>query len=978
MEKPLPQAQTNQDVQQYELNGTVTDMQGSPLAGVTIRIKDTRRGTLSDTDGTYSIEVSPVDILIFSYMGFKKVEIPLNGRENVNVRMEEDIMSLEGVEVNAGYYTVRDRERTGNIKRVTSKDIEMQPVVNPLQALQGRMAGVEVVQANSIPGSATTIQIRGRNSLRTEGNLPLYIIDGVPINSSPITAGGILSLTGVDPLNTLNLSNIESIEVLKDADATAIYGSRGANGVILITTKKGKEGKTSMNINMYSGVGKVSSTIKMLDTEQYLEMRKEAFANDGATPTSSSAPDLVLWDQGRYTDWQKELLGGSAFITDLQASVSGGNANTSFLFGGAYHKEGTVFPGDFGYQKITGNFNLNHTSSDKKFRVILSTNYGIDKNKQFNDAIFVQNTILLAPNAPSLTDENGNLNWENSTWENPLGSLRRTQDITSNNFVTNAVLSYQLFPGFSLKTNFGYTNLNSEQVMKNPLSSYDPAFPWVNSTNLRTTKRQSWIIEPQAVYSKEIGRGNLEALLGATFQKSTANILSMSGSDFADDSLLGNLAAAADSGISTQEDIEYAYTAVFGRIGYNWKRKYFLNLTGRRDGSSRFGPNKRFANFGAIGGAWIFSEEPYIRRSIPFLSFGKLRGSFGTTGSDQIADYGYYDTYAPTNAGGLYPTQLVNPDYSWEVNKKFEGAVELGFIQDRFLFSASWYRNRSSNQLVGYSLPAMTGFTSIQANLPATVQNTGWELEMTTTNIQSTDFSWRTSFNITFPKNKLVEFQNIEQSSYANTYRVGESLYSAILYQSIGVNPETGLYEVLDVNEDGRFDFNDRIVIKDLGRKYYGGLNNRINYKSFGLEFLVEFAKQLGRNQFSMFGTPGRLAENQPTEIMDRWTQEGDIANTQMFSQSFTGNTAYTRTTGSNLAIGDASFIRLKTLSLSYQIPSAYISMVGFNTCKIYFHAQNLFTLTNYSGLDPQSSRLGSAQFFPALRTFTGGIQLTF
>ncbi|MBC9797032.1 SusC/RagA family TonB-linked outer membrane protein [Sinomicrobium weinanense] len=968
------------NLQQY-VSGTVMDESGLPLPGVNIVIKDRGAGTMSDENGKYTIAVQDTDILIFSFVGFKTEEIPVKGQTSINVQLEEDVTTLNEVTVNAGYYTVRERERTGNISRVTSEELELQPVVNPLQALQGRMPGVSITQNSNIPGASGTIRIRGRNSLRSEGNLPLYIIDGVPVNSSPITSsGGLLSISeGIYPLNTLNLSNIESIEVLKDADATAIYGSRGANGVILITTKKGREGKTDFNLGMYSGAGRISKKLKLLNTPQYLEMRREAFINSGETPTESNAPDLLLWDPDRHTDWQEELLGHTAFITDIQASVSGGNAQTSFLFGGGYHREDMVFPGDFGYQKITGNFNLNHTSANQKFQTTLSVNYGIDNHKSFNDGLFIQKAILLPPHAPSLYHADGTLNWENGTWTNPLSYLKKSQEVDTDNLVTNAVLSYQLAKGLTVKSNLGYTNLHSEELTKNPKSSNNPASESENSSQHRTTKRQSWIVEPQLTYTTTIGNGKLEALIGTTFQKSMTHVRSITGQGYAEESLIGNLAAVDEQNVLFQEDTEYAYTAIFGRIGYQWKRKYFLNLTGRRDGSSRFGPNNRFSNFGAIGGAWIFSEELFIKKKIPFLSFGKFRGSYGTTGSDQIADYGYYDTYRPTRGtGGLYPTGLANPDYSWEVNKKLEFAGELGFFNDRLMFTASWYRNRSSNQLVGYALPAITGFTSIQANLPATVENTGWELELFSRLFQTDDFTWNTSLNISFPKNTLVAFPDIDNSSYANTYKVGASLNSVLLYQSLGVNPETGLYEVADTNTDGRYDFEDRTVVKDLGQKYFGGVQNTIRYKNLSLDFFMEFVGQDGRNTLALFRPPGRNMENQLPGVLNRWTQPGDQAYMQQYSITSTANMAYERAAGSDMAISDASFLRLKTISLSYRIPSVYTEKIGLNDCKIYLHGQNLWTITRYKGPDPQSAPAGSLSYLPPLRTITAGVQLHF
>ncbi|MGS2739630.1 TonB-dependent receptor [Sinomicrobium sp. M5D2P17] len=996
--KEQPKKETPKEVQQYEVSGTVTGKDGNPLAGVNIVIKGRSNGTISDPDGRYTITVEDTDILVFSHIGYKTAEETVSRRSFINIQLLEGFMELLEVEVQAGYWTVKERERTGNISRITAEEIEKQPVVNPLQAMQGRMAGVEIVQESGVPGAGMQIQIRGQNSLRPDGNYPLYIIDGVPVSSTPLSSqGGLFVDIGVDPLNNFNLANIESIEVLKDADATAIYGSRGANGVVLITTKRGKEGKVSYEINIQSGIGKVSNTMKLLNTEQYLEMRNEAFINDGVIPTMANATDLLFWDQNRYTDWQKELIGKSAYITDLQTAVSGGNAQTSFRIGGGFRDETTVFPGDFGYKKIMGNFNLNHTSLDKRFQMQLSVNYGVDKNHSFDASNIVSNALRLSPNAPALYDGEGNLNWEldingNPTFDNPVASLKNTQDIKSHNLVSNAVISYELVQGLNLKTSFGYTDFRQEETVITPKSAANPSRrPFTRSSNrFLEHKNNSWIIEPQLMYAQSFGNSKLNALIGMTWQSNTSTILGINGVGYLSEELLGNLNAAAQTSIFQDTKNEYKYNAIFGRIGYSWKEKYFLNLTGRRDGSSRFGLGNQFANFGAIGGAWIFSEEPFIRNEISFLSFGKLRASYGTTGNDQIGDYGYLATYGPITdpidyrgEGGLFPTGLANPDYKWEVNKKLEAAIDLGFLRDRLLFSASWYHNRSSNQLVGFPLPFITGFNSVQANLPATVQNTGWELEMTTRNIQSNNFNWTTSMNLTIPKNKLVEYPNIEGSPYANLYIVGEPLSIRRFYQFEGVNPDTGLYQVLDVNEDGFFNQEDRIAIENLGRQYYGGLQNSFKYKGWDLDFLLEFVKQKGRdyNNIGAFGIPGfnpngGFGGNQPVEVMDRWQETGDITNIQKFTQSFSGLTPYFLMGDSDLNITDASFIRLKNISLSYQFPHEWLEKTKLKGCRLYLQAQNLFTWTNYIGLDPQSP--GTVGNLPALRMVTGGVQLNF
>lgn len=962
-----------------KVKGIITDMNDMPLVGVHVKVEGTQKGTISNFDGSYSIEVSSSGVLLFSALGFEQQAISVNNQSQINVKLKEDITELGKVMINTGYYSVKERERTGSISRVGSKDIALQPVVSPLQALQGRMPGVEINQTNNLPGAATTIQIRGRNSLRDDGNSPLYVIDGIPISSEEIDASGLYAISGLDPLSTLNVSNIESIEILKDADATSIYGSRGANGVVLITTKKASSRKSRVHFSAYTGVGEISQKMNVLNTFEYLEMRNEAFTNDNKIPTLSNAPDLLVWNQNSYTDWQDLLLSNSAFISDVQASISSGTPQTSFLFGMGYHNEDLVFPGDFGYKKLTGNLNLNHHSVDNKLNFTLSVNYGVDKHNSFEASNFINEAITLAPNAPELYNNQGDLNWENSTWVNPLSYLRKTQDINTNTLLSSMMVSYQIMPSLQAKVSVGYTNLLSIALDKNPISSNDPSVISENTASQRTTSRDSYIVEPQLVYNKNLGQGELDILFGATFQNSKNESSLLVGKGYTDESLLDNFAAANSVSVLTQDDREYAYNAVFGRVGYQWESKYFINLTGRRDGSSRFGPNNKFANFGAIGAAWIFTKEDFVKSALPFLSFGKFRGSYGTTGSDQIADYGYYDTYQPTNGvGGLYPTQLANPNYSWEVNKKMELSTELGFVGDRIMISANWYRNRSSNQLVGYTLPALTGFTSIQANLPATVENRGWELQLTTQNIQSDTFNWETSFNITIPKNELIEFPDIENTAYNNKYKVGASLNSALLYRSLGVDSTTGLYEMEDMDGDGRFDFNDRLIIQDMGRNYYGGLTNRLSYKNISLDFFFQFVNQKGRNHLAMFEAPGRSLGNQQTAVLDRWQMPGDVATTQQFSTSSTAYRTYTRARTSDLVLTDASFIRLKTLSLSYSFPSDLMEKVALQSGRIFLHGQNLFTLTDYEGLDPESALYGSISNLPPLRMFTFGVQLTF
>ena len=953
---------------QQEITGKVTDEEGNPLSGVTVFIKGDNKGTITDLSGSYSIKAGAGDILVFSYIGYKSREVPVGKHSHIDVKLESATTSLNAVKINAGYYSTTERESTGNISRVKGKEIEMQPVVSPLQALQGRMAGVEVISGGSHPGMASTIRIRGQNSLRTEGNYPLYIIDGVPVNSVPVESNSLLGSSGIDPLNNLNLSNIKSIEVLKDADATAIYGSRGANGVVLITTKNGYKSGTGLELSFYKGVATVPNRLSLLNTEQYLQVRKKAFENDGVEPTESNAYDLLLWDQERYTDWQDFVYGGKAETTKANISFSGGSENTSFRVGGSYFTQGTIYPGDYNYRKVTGDVNLNHRSEDQKFNLNFSANYGLDYNDLVGNIDFV-NAALLPPNAPAVFNPDGSLNWEDwaiAGLDNPLKGFFNRSHTETSSLISNMSLSYEIFHGLRLKSSFGYTSYASRELWKLPARSNSPAGEQTNNSYHLNSNRISWIIEPQVNYETNFGKLNMDALVGATFQENTSEQLSLQGSGYSSEILIGNL-AAADNVLNAQSpSTQYRYSALFSRIGMNWDKKYFLNFTGRRDGSSRFGANNRFSNFGAIGAAWIFSEETFMKNSIPLISFGKLRGSYGITGNDQIGDYGYMDAYEATKGpGGLYPTALSNPDFSWEKNKKLEAGLELGLFNDRMHLGTSWYRNRSSNQLVGYSLPYITGFGSVQANLPATVENTGWEIEAQFLNIQQENFRWETSLNISFPKNQLLNYPNIDQSSYANTYRVGYPLNISLYYEYTGLDPETGFYTIRDVNQDGRYDYQDQVVIQNNDRKYFGGINNSLTYKNLNLQFLWEFAKQKGG--FYLFNA-GR-----PLNSVDAILTDDKY---QRISQSSQADNAYYYVINTDFPIEDASYLRLKTLSLNYGLPDVILSKIGAEGGKIFLQGQNLLTLSSFEGLDPEMNYAHSS--LGNLRTITGGLQLNF
>ena len=963
------------------ITGTVYDA-GGGILDASVSVKGTDVFTYTDENGHYLIEADPTDTLVFGFPGYETKEVTVGSQSVIEVELLPSSVALDEAVINAGYYQVKDRERTGSISRVTADEIENQPVGNVLSAIQGRMAGVSIVQNTGVPGSGYDIQIRGMNSLRREGNYPLYIIDGVPVmaETPSFNSAGIMPFHGISPLNAINPNDIESIEVLKDADATAIYGSRGANGVILVTTKKGKSSKILFNVNTSYAINSVTGKMKMLNTSQYLKMRQQAFENDGIDQYPADAFDINgTWKQDRYTDWQKLLIGNTSAQSNVQFALNGGNEQTQFRISGSHSEQSTVFAADFKYKTNNISSSLTHQSEDGKLNLKLSGLF----SDQSNDLINSDQTNLslqLPPNAPELYDEAGNLNWEENTFTNPMADFESTYFNNSKTFQQNLNLSYKLFPSLSVVFNSGINYLSFREYSLSPSTMYNPAYGMTaaNSAAMKgTQQRFSYLLEPQLNYKNTLGLHEIDILAGVTYQQTEKATLGTFGYGFQSDALITNLGAASMVMIMRDNNVQYNYAAIYGRINYQYDRKYILNLTGRRDGSSRFGPGKRFANFGAIGVAWLFSEESFLEEQ-NWLNYGKLRASIGTTGSDLIGDYQYLDTYSLSDNSyggnsGLNPTGLFNPNFSWEKTTKTEIAFETGFWQDYLNFTASWFINRSSNQLIGIPLPGTTGFSSIQSNLPATVENTGWEFEISIAPIRNNIFRWKSSFNLSIPKNKLVEFPNIEGSTYANRYIIGQPLSIVKVYNFEGINQQTGIYQFTDFNSDGNISSpDDNLVAKNIGVKYFGGWFNEINFKSWNLSFLFQFVKQKQWNYNHAMLLPGSM-NNQPVEILNVWSEENPNGFYMPYS---TGNDpakleALGFFANSTAAISDASFIRLKNIQISYHLPLKKIAQ----EITFYIQGQNLWTISNYFGLDPEFSLSG---FLPPLKTYSFGVQFNF
>ncbi|MFT4202633.1 MAG: SusC/RagA family TonB-linked outer membrane protein [Chitinophagaceae bacterium] len=990
----------NVDVKEEKLllQGTVTTATGLPLSSASIVVPGTPFGTMSDTTGHFILGNVPNGAtIIVSYPGYLDQSYKTTKSEILSFVLKEKDSGLDEVVI-VGYGKTTKRKNTGAVSSITSDIIERQPIDNPLLALQGAMPGVELTQDNGLPGAAVRVSIRGaNNTLSSGGSLPLYVIDGVPFTlfngGSPASDnlnsyGSFGSNGGVSPFSLIAPEDILRIDVLKDADATAIYGSRGANGVILITTKKGSAGRTSVNVNASTGFGKVGAYIPMMNTEQYLAMRQEAFTNASVTPTTTTAPDLLVWSQTDYTDWQKFLIGHTARNSKIGTTISGGNGNNTFLFTTDYRNQGTVYGNDFNAQTFSNRLNAGHKSANGRFSIDASASYTYMKT--FLPTTDLAGIYALAPNYP-LYDSLGNLNW---TSTNPLSYFQRTSTNKSNNLITNVNLSYKILPSLSVKLNGGYTKTQLKQMVVTPASAVNSTSTTSNSLTYADNSNENYILEPQAEYITKISKGKLSALVGTTFQQSNATGVTLLGTGFASASMITAIGNASTVTVTYNNYSLYKYNAFFGRLNYDWEGKYLLNATFRRDGSSRFGSNHKFGNFGAVGAAWIITEEHFMQ-NIPVISFAKLRGSYGLTGNDQITDYRYASTYSIGSStysyGGttiLYPTNIPNPDLQWETVKKLDIGLELGFLKDRIMLKSDYYRNRQSKMLTYVTLPTQVGSSTYLGNLNGLVQNKGFEFELTTKNIITGNFSWTTSINWTTINNKLLDFKDKDKFYYSSSYVIGQPTNLKMAYHYIGPNATTGLPQFEDMDGDGSITYaNDRYVAK-YGKPSFGGITNTFSYCGVTLDFSFQYVHRYGTKNATLttnYNPYGYAMTNQSTALLDRWTSTNTDAYFPKASASY--SSLYSTLASSDYNWGDASYLKLRNVNISYSVPKKWLRKLNITNLSVYAQGQNLYTWKKQKFVyDPNTtvsgtgSSLGTGTYIalPQLRTIVFGINCSF
>ncbi|MDR2283226.1 MAG: SusC/RagA family TonB-linked outer membrane protein [Sphingobacterium sp.] len=956
-----------ENIQEY-VRGRVIDETGRPLVGATIKVKGDVTEAITDDEGRFSLRRKSNNLIIqISYLGYHTREIKAS-QDIGDIRLIMLKSDVEEVHILAYGERTSSRRSTGSSVSISSETIEKAASSDPISALQGRAAGVLISNTSGLPGASVKVQIRGVNTLNLDGKAqnPLYIVDGVPFVSSSIaslsTIGETYGSTFDSPFKSLDPSSIANVVVLKDADATAIYGARGANGVVLITTKRGKTGKVVANLDVYKTIGKISKFLDMMDTDEYLNMRREAAKRGGVPITEGTFPDLLLWDQTAHTDWQRSYFNKMAQTQNAELSFSGGSELIRFMLGGGYRNEKTVYNEDVGLKIGNVRTNLDFRSKNEKLSASGSFNYSSDKNSTV--PLDLKTFYALPPNYP-LYNADGSLNW---IIANPIAKTLRTMSSTSRSFNSNAVLGYQINRSLSIKANAGYNKIKIEQMLLNPIASQQPGQYTTGNSSFVLNDNTSFSLEPQLNYNRVIGDVVLKALIGGTYIDNVSNGDLKYGYQYSDDNLLSDLSAAGVKDTTLTEN-HYRFLSAFTRIGAEIKDTYFLNFTFRRDGSSRFAPNKRYGNFWSIGTAWIFTENDWFTDNLSLLSLGKVRASYGVTGNDNIGDYQYYVNYVKPYGKYqhtvLLPNNLFNEDYRWEENRKLDIALELGFLKDRISLNSNFFRNRSGNQLVSYPVASQVGKSNVVENLKAEVENSGWEFTLNADILKQGEFRWTSNLNVTAVKNKLISFPDLENSSYRKIYAIGQPLSLIWGFETAGVDSKTGLLNVVDRNGDGQVDYEDYVPLGSTLPDFFGGFNNTFYYKNFDMSLFFTFKS--GQLMPFISTNLGGSLYNESREFLNRWQQEGDFVDIPAFTtdsrQSYYYNTSLN-------GYNKISYLKLSNISIGYTFPSNALSKIHLKSLKIYALANNLLSISKYPGFDPETG--GN---MPILRTFTFGLR---
>jgi TonB-dependent starch-binding outer membrane protein SusC len=960
---------------QRTISGKVTDDKGTPLSNASVIVKGTTAGTVTKEDGSFVLSVPPNGrVLVFSSVDVEPVEVTLGSQTTINATLRSADKALQEVVV-TGYQTVRKKDVASAISRISAADIENLPIPNFAQAMQGRAAGVIVAAANGVPGGSLSVIIRGVGSINA-GTVPLYVVDGIQLNT------GVGSInTQNNPLNFLNPDDIESIEVLKDAAAASIYGARAANGVILVTTKKGKQGKPKFTLNTYIGQSSPLKIDPVLNTQQWYTIRREALINSGNTPAAATAATLAVLGlpasatQGKLDslptyDWQDAAF-GKGTIFNAEASINGGTPNINYYISGSYSKQTAIIsPVDFqrgallskiGF-KINEKLNIDNSISVSTFSQVAPYSLG---NTGFGNPAYSAGQILTVN---PIYNPDGTYYGMPGSGQAIAGALPHNIIAVSdyvryftrtNQFIGSFTVNYKLTNDITLRSLIGIDyRLTQDHRYQDP--RVNDAFAVAGRLSDQSDWNTNIISTTTASYRKTFGEvHNINGFAGIEYRRDQNQWFQADASGFPSYLLQYQSSAATPVGTSGQWTASATFSQ-FAKVGYSYMSRYIFNYTIRRDGSSRFGENNKYGIFHSAQVAWNVKDESFLKK-IRAISDFKLRYSFGQAGNDQIGNNLYAQLYSGTRlyggGAGLFPSQLGNPDLSWETREEHNVGLDFSLFKGRIALTVDAYKKLNKDLLLDRSLYSTTGFTSIRQNL-GSVENKGLEILLAVTPFDKA-FKWTSSFNIAFQKNKLLSLYDGLQALPADaSLRVGYSLGSFFLAEWAGVNPATGRGMWYDIN--GNITYNpiaaDRKVIGDIYPSHFGGWNNSFSYKGFSVEafFQYEFGRIRQDQQFQQMmrngGTTGNfLLYGYET----RWQKPGDVVPTPRPVNNMTDYNSVSWATGTRYFF-KTDYVRLKQITLSYDIPSSSIKRLNIDAMRFYVQGVNLWTYTEWKGYDPE------------------------
>lgn len=970
--------------QERTVTGKVTSAEdGSALPGVNVVLKGTTTGTVTDVDGNYRISV-PAEgaTLVFSFIGLTSSEIGVGTRSTVDVQMANDVTQLSEIVV-TGYGTTLKKEFSGASATISTDDISKLPALSVNQVLQGQAAGVFVTANSGAPGGGISVRVRGQSTINGTSD-PLYVIDGVPVIAGNISQDG-FGGQEQSALAGLNPQDIQSIEVLKDASTTAIYGTRGANGVVLITTKRGQSGRSTINVNAWTGFAEPTNTVDIVSSREWVDIKNEARVNSGLAAQPDNA--YFGWDGETDTDWVEEVF-RRARISEYQLNMSGGDEKTRYYFSGSYRdEEGTIIGS--GYQRGTMRLNLDHKATEIfSFGTSLSIASDLNQRIQNDNNIYgIYSAAILTPPLRPVKDENGEyVDALPSFNTNAVrDALLPRYDNKTVKFIGNLYTDFKLMEGLNFRTDFSYDyNTITED-------HYAPASTAIGRPigdgNFNYRQVGTYIIEPTLRYTKNINSlHSINAVAGLTFQDRKSFQSIVRGTGFAKEELTYLTSAATIyDGESNAE--EYSINSVFGRVNYAFNEKYLASVSIRRDGSSRFGDNYKFGTFYAVSLGWNFSEESFME-NLTFITLGKLRASYGTTGNDGIGNFRYVGAW---DGGANYldnpafaPTQIANPDLKWEQTKTTDIGLELSLFESRVDLNVGYFIRNTEDLLFFAPLPQSTGFNGVWENF-GEIQNKGLEVELGGTVLNTpSGFNWRINGNISFLRNEVVSLvnENLVRSGFASIYKVGLPLNTFYGLKFLGVDPATGLSIFADTNNDGTVDVNDETVIGDYQPDYIGGFTNTFTFKGFTLDAFFQFVHGVDiYNNTLQFTTNPAANWGMSTEMRRRWRQPGDITD---IPKPMTA--AGLNASDNSRFLSDGSYMRLKNITLSYDLPSSLVAKAKLRSVRVYATGSNLLTFTAYNGADPEVSTFANTNTaagtdfltFPQSKVYQFGVNIGF